>query len=736
MKRTMDSPRSVSNSFDLLDERIRRWIWQQGWDTLRASQEEAIPAILRAESDVIISAPTSAGKTEAAFLPVLSSVLSNPASSVRVLYVGPLKALINDQFSRLDGLCEALEIPVHRWHGDVTQAAKAKLTKSPSGILLITPESLEAVLMRQGSRVATIFAHLAYIIVDEVHSFMGTERGAQLQSLLHRLDTLIDEPVPRIGLSATLAQPELAAAFLRPGGSMPTTTIVERGAGEIRVQLSAFYKLDGSAESDDDDAKSSAQQAVVEYFIKTMAGQHNLIFCNRKSDVEMYSDALSQTCVSSGRLDEFCAHHGSLSKELREEVEIRLKNRDRPTTCVCTSTLEMGIDIGAMKSIGQVGPPPSVASLRQRVGRSGRRGEPSILRLCVIETRAEARSSLIDRLHLNLIQSAACVELMAEGWCESSNDRSLHLSTLIQQCMSVIVQRGGASIAQLYKLLLHGGLFSSVSQEQFVALLRAMKDKEIICQMDDGTLLLGVRGERIAEHFSFYCAFSTPEEYQLVGEGRPIGSMPLTVPLKSGDPLIFGGKRWQVVQVDDSRKVVTLIRSRGKRPPRFQSEGAEVDCEVRKRMFQLLNRDDFPPFMNPTAKEILSSARATFTEYHLGKRKVVGFGRETLLFHWCGDLQASTLRLMLSTRGLPVEPDPSVLVVNADAETTVKALDDLLKGVPSAGKDLAATVGNKLCEKHDWILSEDLLIDEYASRNIDVTGALLMARTLLDSWPS
>jgi ATP-dependent Lhr-like helicase len=543
-----DSQQSGSSSFALLDERIRRWIWEQKWDDIREAQEQAIPLILKANSDIVVSAPTSAGKTEAAFLPILTRILSQDAPSIRVLYIGPLKALINDQFQRLDSLCENLDIPVHRWHGDVSSSAKSRLLKSPSGILLITPESLEAMLMRQGAHVANVFSHLEYVVVDEVHSFIGNERGAQLQSLLHRIESLIECRVPRIGLSATLSEPALAAEFLRPNGAQQFDLVLDSSAGAMKAQLRGFYRSGDQGEESEHEI--SAETAIIDHLMKTMCGYHNLVFCNRRSDVELYADALSERCRNLNLPDEFCAHHGNLSKEIREDAEARLKSKEKPATCVCTSTLEMGIDIGSMRSVGQIGPPPSVASLRQRVGRSGRRGEASVLRMIAIEDMPTAKSDLESRLHLKLVQSIASIELMAQGWCEPPDNRSLHLSTLIQQIMSLIVQRGGASIPYLYNLLAKVGSFTTVTQEVFVSLLKAMSEKGLVQQMDDGTLLLAPKGERIAEHFSFYAAFATPDEYQLIAEGKPIGSMPLLIPVKPGDPLLFAGKRWVIVDVD------------------------------------------------------------------------------------------------------------------------------------------------------------------------------------------
>src|SRR5580658_4598130 len=221
----MSSPASSSESanFRLLDPRIQRWIWTAGWTELRDAQELAIPLLLDATQDVIISANTASGKTEAAFFPILTRLAQTPCVPALAIYISPLKALINDQWRRLDALTELLEMQVTPWHGDINPQRKSRFMKNPAGCLLITPESLEALLARQGHSVRGLFAGLRYVVVDELHAFMGTERGKQLQSLLNRVEKAIGRTVCRVGLSATLGDKQGAARFLRPDGARPVT---------------------------------------------------------------------------------------------------------------------------------------------------------------------------------------------------------------------------------------------------------------------------------------------------------------------------------------------------------------------------------------------------------------------------------------------------------------------------------------------------------------------------------
>src|SRR5688572_13431784 len=396
-----DPPKS-SSAFERLNERVQRWIWSQQWTGLRDIQEAAVDPILKGDRDVIIAAPTASGKTEAAFLPICSSLLERPGSGVRVLYVAPLKALINDQFERLESLCEELEIPVNRWHGDVAGSQKKRVVENPEGILLITPESLEGLFVRRATKLLKMFGGLSYVVLDELHSFVGTERGRQLQSHLSRLEKLLSRRVPRIALSATLGDMLLAADFLRPRAG-DTVCLIESGPGgqEIKIQLRGYrvkeFKGDETASTRTPIGDS---HEIAEHVFQNLRGSDNLVFANSRETVELFSDRLRRVSEANRVPNEFLPHHGSLSKELREDVEARLKEKITPETIVCTSTLEMGLDIGHVSSVAQIGPPPSVATLRQRLGRSGRRGNPARLRTYVQERSEEHTSELQSQSNL------------------------------------------------------------------------------------------------------------------------------------------------------------------------------------------------------------------------------------------------------------------------------------------------------------------------------------------------
>lgn len=760
----------ASSAFTQLHPKIQRWIWEQDWCELRDAQERAVSPILAGNQDLIIAAATASGKTEAAFLPICSALLDARESrahepmagpmitepqaagtaGVQVLYVSPLKALINDQYGRLDALCAHLEIPVHRWHGDVAGSRKKKVLEHPDGLLLITPESLEALLVIHGPKVGHIFGGLRYVVIDEMHSFLGTERGAQLQSLLHRVELAIRRRVPRIGLSATLGDMAAAAEFLRPGrGDAVTIITAADDNGELRLELRGYEATPAHlSPAQADKAETRGEQveaeditpgdrlAVADHLFATLRGTDNLIFANSRRNVEIYADLLKRRCDRAQVPNEFVPHHGSLSKELREYVEARLKDRDQPVSAVCTSTLEMGIDIGSVSSIAQLGAPHTVSSLRQRLGRSGRRGDAATLRLYISEEQVTPKTSPPDALRAELVQSIAMVNLLLQRWNEAPDSGGLHLSTLTQQLLSLIAQHGGITPMQAHQTLCLYGPFAGVTPTLFKMLLRTLASEKVdlITQASDGLLLLGVAGERLVNHYSFYAAFRTAEEYRLIASGRTLGTLPIDYPLMPGSLLIFGGRRWKVLAVEARAKVVELVRSSGGRPPLFTGSGGEVADRVRQEMRTIYTTTGVPAYLDASAVRLLAEGRANFTRFGLGEDPLLTSGTDTRIFAWRGDRILSTLAVALTGAGIDVAQDGVCLTMTgADRATAVTHLRALLAEGPPDPVTLAARVGTKVVEKYDDQLTDELLNEAFAARSLDVDGAWDALGTLLDS---
>ena len=750
----MTSPASASDrqsrAFDLLAEPVRRWIWQKGWTSLRDIQERAIPYLIEGDDDLIIGAATAGGKTEAAFLPLISKASTTATcEGFDLVYVGPLRALINDQFRRLEDLCEALEMPVHPWHGDIAQGVKARARKNPSGILLITPESLEAMFVLRGAEVPRLFAGTQAIVIDELHALLDSERGVHLRSLLTRLELSVGRRIRRVGLSATLGDMALANAYLRPEAPEKVGQLVSRSdEQELRIQLRAYIagrrtEQPGPEDADPDDADaqdSSAQRAVGEHIFDRLRGHNNLVFAGSRGNVELYSDLLRGMCEERHLPNEFFPHHASLSREHRGFVEKRLKGGSLPITAICTSTLELGIDIGDVICVGQIGAPWSVAALRQRLGRSGRRADqPAVLRMYAIEPETEANSHPVDTFHLGLVRSIAMIDLLVENWCEPPRQEALHLSTLTHQILSVIAERGGASAQRLFATLCDRGPFRSVDPALFSRLLRQLGDPDtaLIEQAPDGTLLLGREGERVVEHYSFYAVFQTPQEYRVVHDTKTLGTIPVDMPLTPDMTIIFVGRRWRILEVHDRERVIEVAPDYAGKPPRFGGDAGEVHETIIRRMRDVLLADTVPSYLDDTAAEVLSSARAAYRRSGLDDAPIQRLSEDQhLLVLWTGTVGTVSLALVLTCLGYSVGPYDGILDVTSPRSRT-KSLASQLGEIAAGEIDLPDLIrgraGALITEKFHHYLRDDLLLSDALSRRLDLSAVPKIAKGLCSS---
>ncbi len=716
----------TSASFHLLDERIQRYLWSEQWEGLREVQELAIPHILSGDKDVIVAAATAAGKTEAAFLPALTRLLASEPLRL-IVYISPLKALINDQFGRLDRLCEDLEVPVWPWHGDIASSSKQRFLRNPSGVLLITPESLEALLCNRGTSVATLFAQVAYFVIDELHAFIGSERGKQLQSLMHRIETVLGRSVRRIGLSATLGDMGLAADFLRPSGAVEIVNASRHG-GELKILVKGFEEPVPVPGPGENQADERAPIAVAHHLFKFLRGSNNLIFPNSRREVERYTLLLNQLCEVNRVPSEFWPHHGSLSKEIRADTEAALKQREQPASAVCTNTLELGIDIGAVKSVAQIGSPRSVASLRQRLGRSGRRrGEPAILRGYEIEDALGDKSTALTRLRWGTVETTAIISLLLEGWFEPPAVHGEHLSTLIQQLLSAIAQHGGLKAKDAYQLLCGPKApFSSVSKTAFAELLRHLGKEEFLMQESSGLLLAGRLGDKFVNHYTFYAAFATDEEFRIVTGGKTLGTLPVNQMIVPGQRIVFAGRTWLVEGIDDASKTIVVCPTKGGAPPLFNGGGGRVHTRVRQRMREIYESDEKVVYLDSTAQRFLDEGRQTYRERELSHRTLIDQGVFTQLVTWLGDASNEAIACLFLSKGVKAYPS-SMGVEIMRGKLSQERLRTTLAEIGAASippQDvLLADVGNLQRQKWDWALPAPLLRSTYASLNLDLEEA-------------
>jgi len=718
----------------------------------------AIPALLPADHDVILAATTSAGKTEAAFFPILTKLLQPETGGGVVLSISPLKALINDQAQRLGELCEQLDIAVIGWHGDIPASRKLRFLKQLSGVLIITPESLEAFMVNKGTTVPALAASIRYIIIDELHSFIGTERGKQVQSLMARLERAAGRTIPRVGLSATLGDETLAAEFLRPGSGKAVQTI--DAASEIydlklivkcyiddsikgESSLPSFPEDEGGGnqlgdqsldleELLEEQGSISARIAIAKYLYTELRGTNNLIFPNSRAQVEFFADRLRRYCERDGVPNEFWAHHGSLSRDLREEAENALKVGTTAATAVCTTTLELGIDIGSIRSVAQIGPPPSVASLRQRLGRSGRRaGESAILRCLCIEPRLTSKSTFSDRIREGLLQTTAMTRLLLQSWAEPPRKMALHASTLVQQILSVIAQCGGATAGELWAVLMQNGTFEQVGRDNFLLLLRTLGEREIVQQESSGLLLPGTLGEKLINNYEFYSAFVSSEEFRLIAGGRSLGSLPVSRPLTEGQRIIFAGRRWRVLDIDTEHKVITVKADGGGAPPAFEGAGSMVHDQVRSEMRRVLSETEPIRFLDRAASDCLEESREFFRSAKIDEKLWFVDGSSIVIPTWRGDWINDALALLLTARGLQTSNEGIALRAHS---SDLKQLDSVLREIANSprlsAEELHLKPEQTIREKWDWTLPDRMRLDSFVSLVLDLEGARALAGML------
>ncbi|MCX6968359.1 MAG: DEAD/DEAH box helicase [Verrucomicrobia bacterium] len=719
----------MSAAFAKLHPKIQEAVWNQHWDKLRPLQVDAINAVLDTDKHMILAAATASGKTEAAFLPILSKIAAEPAPSVQVLYVSPLKALINDQFRRLEDLCAYADIPVHRWHGDVSATDKQRLRKSPGGVLLITPESLESQFINHDRHLRRMYAHLSFIVIDELHAFLDNVRGIHLRSLLARLNIAACVTPRRLGLSATIGDFAPAQTFLCPESPGTVCVIEDKDhRKELRIGLKAYLDApepnegDGSEPAQVNEAPRGLAAIAADVAQRFRRGT-NLIFCNSRRQTELLADKLRSVSEQEHWVrNPFLLHHGSLDRELREDAERELKS-GQPVTAICTSTLEMGIDIGAVRSVGQVGPTWSVASLVQRLGRSGRHdNEPQILRLYTLDEPIKEQSALSDRLYPELVRAIALLELHREQWLEPLESNRFHFSTCVHQVLSVLRQTGGATAAHLLNVLCRNGAFARIELDQFAVLLRGLASQLLIEQIPTGELILAPAGEKIVESRDFYAAFASRIEYRIEHNDLPIGVLPADCIPAEGEFLLFAGRRWRVELIDHNSKRVTVSPAKGWKQPRFLGGIGLTHPNVIQKMRRVLNEDTGYPYLNPTAIELLDEARKTFEEAGLGTRDaIVGFsGIEW--FPWTGTRVLITLELCAKADGIEVVRDGLCLRYRKLSAAEFAAHRAKIASGAFTSEQLVSLLKDLKRDRFDEYVPLPLLQQAYISEVIDLPG--------------
>lgn len=650
----------MRNMFERLAPYIQDFIYSSRWTELRDIQIAACETIFDTDDNLLLSSGTASGKTEAAFLPVLTELYNNPSASVGVLYISPLKALINDQFKRLEYLLQQSNLPVYKWHGDASAAEKNRLLKHPEGILQITPESLESLLIRKRGACGTLFRDLRFVIIDEVHYFMRDVRGVQVLCLLERLQRLTGNIPRRIGLSATLGDVQAAVDWLNAG--TPRQCRAPKGDGgrqKIRLLVQRFEKtgdMEATAEERENGAApplDPGDAAHYEYLYRMTLDKKTILFTNSREETEFTIAHLRQLALKNRTPDVYRVHHGNISAVLREQTEDEMKASEEKIVTGATVTLELGIDIGSLDQVVQVGTPATVSSFAQRLGRCGRRGQiPQILFTFVDDVHATA-SDTLGPINWSFLRTIAIIELYTkQRWLEPLEPERYPYSLLYHQTMSYLLSAGEVSVKRLFDEVLSLSSFRYIQREEYLLLLRHLLDIGHLQKMEDGGLIIGPAGEKIVNDYHFLAVFQVPEYYLVKDENRAIGTVDKIYPPETRFAL--AGRTWETVEVNQKAKVIFV-----KLVPGISTVDWNVDFTadlhtvlVRKMREILLVGDDYP-YLSDSCKERLSEIRALARNSGILHELVTQLSEiKYAVFPWIGTRQLFTLHFLLTKRGI------------------------------------------------------------------------------------
>ena len=645
------------DTFDRYAPFIQDYIYTAGWQTLRAVQNAAGDAIFNTDENVLLCASTASGKTEAAFFPVLTLLDEEPAASVGVLYIAPLKALINDQFGRLSDLCADNGIAVTRWHGDASQTQKRKLLRKPSGILQITPESLESLLINKHMEIPSLFGDLRFIVIDEIHSLLRGDRGAQTFCLIERLCRLAGCDPRRIGLSATIGDPQEAGRFLSAGSKRSTFIPKFDGGKDIwRLSMEHFFNSDPQADAKDqitatdssdiqklpqetdistDNAPTGADPGIG-YIFENTRGKKCLVFTNSREECEDVCQRLRQYCEAKHEPDRFLIHHGNLSASYRESAEEEMKDDDSIMSICATATLELGIDIGRLERAFQIDAPFTVSGFLQRMGRTGRRGDPSEMWFVMREEHPEARAMLTEMIPWYLIQGIALVQLyIEERFVEPPKTDRLPFSLLYHQTMSTLASCGEMTPAELASRVLPLSPFKRITTDDFRTMLLHLINTDHINRTENGGLIVGITGERIVSSYKFYAVFKENIEYTVRTGSEQLGT--IVKPPPPSEKIAIAGRVWIVEDVDHKRHEVYCTLVKGNIPAYFGDCPGDIHTRILERMHDVLWEQQSYPYLMKHAVCRLADAREIFAKAEMKDRPLVHLGGKMwALFPWLG----------------------------------------------------------------------------------------------------
>ena len=723
------------NIFDRYAPFIQDFIYQNNWESLRAIQVAAGDAVFNTDDNILLSASTASGKTEAAFFPILTLFAEDMPKSVGAVYIGPLKALINDQFMRLNDLCRDADIPVWHWHGDVAQSHKNKLLKNHSGILQITPESLEALLLHKHAYIARMFCDLRFIVIDEVHSLMRGDRGGQTLCLIERLSKLAGVNPRRIGLSATIGDLESTGKFLSSGTGRNTfIPKIEAKGIKWRLSMEHFY-VQGTQPAENKeipealpvlemktDTAPGCADPGMGYIFEHTRGKKCLIFVNSREECEAVTTTLRQYCETNREPDRFLIHHGNLSASYRETAEAVMKDEEQYQTTVTTATLELGIDIGRLERAFQIDAPFTVSSFLQRMGRTGRRDLPPEMWFVMREEQPEARAMLPVTIPWKLLQGITLVQLyVQEHWVEPPKLDRLPFSLLYHQTMCTLASCGEMPPAVLASRVLSLSYFHRITQEDYKLLLNHLLSAGHIQKTEEGGLIVGLAGERQTASFKFYAVFKENEEYTVRSKSQELGTIVMPPPV--GEKIALAGHVWIVEEIDHKRHLVYCDQVKGNVPAYFGQCPGDINTKILERMRMVLHENTVYPYLMKNAVCRLDEARQTAFHSGMTEEPLICLGGDLwCLFPWLGTYAFLALERFIKIKCAPLLGISAVdssrpyfiqFKMKAGKEDFFSILGDMEKQ-PLDPMELIYKGEVPLFEKYDEFLPEELVKKGFA----------------------
>lgn len=680
-----------------------------GFRELRPVQLQTIDAVMDGRNAVVL-APTAGGKTEAAFFPVLSRMDAGDWRPVSVLYLSPIRALLNNQEARVTKYAGLIGRRAFKWHGDTAQSARKRFLANPTDILLITPESLEAMLLSTRVPTREIFAGLRTVIIDEVHSFADDDRGAHLVAVLERLSRFCESDLQRLGLSATVGNPEEILRWLQ-GSSKRHASVVDPGGVKARPELSLDYV-----------ATMENAATVVE---KLHPGRKRLVFVDSRRGAEQLGHLLTQQKVLSFVM------HGSLSASQRRDAE-RAFEEGTDCVIVATSAMELGIDIGDLDHVLQIDSPATVASFLQRMGRTGRRGgSPNCTFLAVKDTQ--------------VLQAAALIQLHREGYVEPVRPSFAAYHILAHQLMSMAVQFGGIAPGDWFAWVEGATVFARIGADERRAMVAHMLGQGVLSDQE-GKLWLGPVGEKRFGHSNFrelYAVFDAPRLVTVRAGVEDIGSVDATFLMAlmedgHGCAFTLGGKAWEVVHVEWERGLCIVRPVAEGRAPRWSGGGRFLGYDLCQAMARVLREDSTDESWSKRFCAVMTTLRAEYMFLRDDPSPLLRNGDTYEWFTFAGGaaniLLARVLESMLGGKVTANDLRISFKDNAGESEVAIRQTIDQLAATerPTESDALAYASGEsmKRLSKFDVCLPEAQLMALMRERRVDWVGA----RKAVEAW--